>query len=319
MDITPQCVVNPTSHHLLPSKFIKKLRTKIIPPHHKLYNDKGELISTKSASFTPPMRGKVRIASSDGSRVINVENNTTFNGRRFTLETITRMMPNQTQMLTLNEVLDINKDVTPPDLQDYITKRGICLFGVGDGGSTLTFGEVYDSSPNDNNLFSIKPLRTVPITNDLSPEERTQYFMRKSVTINGAQYIQYYLKKTTNSEIFTELEQANYSPTVEDNNPQRGPTDILTLEMINIYTKFPVFISSNDCKEHYELHNGNMRLARFNELALYLGLPVEITDPITSEVYTDYIAVEAFSHLTFDNIPLNREGAEYQFDYWVIT
>ena len=74
---------------------------------------------------------------------------------------------------------------------------------------------------------------------------------------------------------------------------------------------------ASDIKDYFRASEGNLNMSRFNELALYYGIPVTITTGDTS--YTDYILVEAFSHLTFNNRPMDEEGSRYDFTYYLIA
>lgn len=263
------------------------------------------------------IRTKIRCVGSDGS-VLNTQNTTVFGGRRWLLETIFRKLPNTSQMLTLNTILGINEDKQPASPNDLLN-RCICLVGCGTGGASLTFGQVIDATANDNNLFAITPLRTVPVGADLSANERLSYFMRKRVTINNEPYYNYYLKKVTNNEIVTKHQNVNYIPAIEDNEPVKDANNPLSLFPIQTFTSVPIAISDVDIKEYFRATEGNLKASRFNELSLYIGIPVTVTDPVTQEVYTDYIAVEAFSKLTFNNRPMDSEGTKYDFNYWIIT
>lgn len=275
----------------------------------------GKNISEGMSSIR--IRSKIRCVGSDGS-VLNTQNCTIYGGRRFILESICRNIPKASQCLTLNTILNINEDITPANAELYLN-RAICLVGVGDGGATTTFGQVYDAKSNDNNLFNIVPLRTVPVGADLSAAERLVYFMRKRVIINSEAYYQYFLKKVANSEIYAKHQNVNYTPTIADNDPEKDSNNPLSLYPIQTFTTFAIPIADTDVKEHYQVNEGTLKSARFNELALYYGIPTQVTDAITGEVYTDYIGVEAFSKLTFNNRPMDNEGSKYDFVYYIIT
>ncbi len=294
---------------------IERLNTEIPAVAHRLYDSDGNLVARNGPSLK--IRGKVRCVSKNGD-VLNCSNTTIYPGRRFLLESLLRLLPNATQQLTLNTVLDINAAVTPSSPTDLLDRK-ICLVGVGDGGASLTFGQVYDARANDNNLFHQIPLRTVSVGSDLSTQDRTQYFMRKRVTYGADQYFNYYLKAFPIPTIEAKHQNVNYIPNEADNDPSKPPDSPLVLYNIQVYTPLEIKITENDVKGHYQAENGNLNLARFNEMALFFGIPVTVTDPSNSETYTDYIAVEAFSHLTFNNRGMDSAGSSYDFQYFLIT
>lgn len=252
----------------------------------------------------------------DGNIVSDQKNTTLYGGRRFILEKLYNKTPIPNQQLTLNTILNINASEAPVQVSDY-NNRIICLFGLGIGGASNNFGEVYNPTGNENNLYEIIPLRTVPVGNDLSSAERQQYFMRRKVSIGGSLYYQYFLKKFTVSDINVKLSGANYIPTEEANDPMHDPMDPLSLEAINEFLFNTINVSEFDVKEQFLIDEGNLNTARFNELALYYGIPKTVT--VEGETYTDYIMVEAFSKITFNNRPMDTEGAKYDFQYYIIT
>jgi hypothetical protein len=296
---------------------LEKLNTNIPSISHRLYDDNGNLVACNKQSLK--IRGKVRIEGKDGS-VLNCGNTTIYPGRRFILESLFRLLPNASQTIPINSAgyLNINADLTPASQDDYL-KRSICLVGVGDGGAGLTFGEVYDAKANDNNLFHMIPMRTVPVGSDLSEADRAVYFMKKRNTHGSEQYYDYYLKKFEIPSINVVHENVNYTPSPDDNAPDMDPSNPLVLYNIQVYVAINIPISENDVKESYRADNGNIRMARFNEMALYFGLPIQVTDSVTQEQYTDYIITEAFSHLTFNNRAMDNEGSSYSFVYYLLS
>jgi hypothetical protein len=294
---------------------VEKISSDIPAISHRLYDGNGDLVAV-STNLTK-VRGKIRCVGKDGS-ILNCGNTTIYPGRRFVLEALFRLVPSVPQMVTINQALGINPTTTPQNQYDYLS-RAICLVGVGDGGAGLMFGEIYPVHMNHNNLVAQRPLRTVPIGNDLSPEERGVYFMRKQAVYDGSQYYDYYLKKISPDQIYVMHEKVNYTPDAEANDPQLAPDSPLILNNIQIYTIVNIAITDKDVKEYYRAVNGNLNLSRFNEMALFFGIPVELEDPTTHENYIDYIAVEAFSKLSFNNRAMDTEDSSFTFQYYLIT
>lgn len=276
---------------------------------HRLFDKDGKLVSQSAPLM---IRGKIHITGSDGS-VINTHNCTIYNGRRFILESLLRREPVAGQMLTLNKILDINKDFSVTGPQKL--ERAICLVGVGIGGAGTTFGSKVDSTMNDNNLFKIIPMRTsrTPLTG----EDANKYFMEKYETIKGEPYYNYYLKKVESAGIVTKHEQTSYEPKVEDNEAVHDSSNPLSLYNIQVMTTIPIEIAEEDLKDYFRAMDGNINMARFNEMSLYFGIPVTISNG--GRTYTDYVLVEAFSHLTFNNRPCDTTGSRYDFTYYLIA
>jgi hypothetical protein len=293
----------------------EKINTDAAVISHRLYDENGQLVAGNDAPLK--IRGKIRCVGKDGS-VLNCGNTTIYPGRRFVLEAIFRMVPNADQMITVNKALNINAIKTPANPEDYL-KRAVCLVGVGDGGAGLTFGDVHPVHMNHNNLVAHRPLRTVPVGNDLTQEEKQTYYMRKRETVSGVQYYNYYLKKINTDQIFVMHEKVAYTPTTEANDPTLDKDSPLVLNNIQVYTVINIPITEKDIKEYYRAEYGNINLSRFNEMSLFFGLPVIIQDPDTSEDYTDYIVVEAFSKLSFNNRPMDEENSAFTFQYYLIT
>jgi hypothetical protein len=294
---------------------VERITSDIPAISHRLYDSNGDLVAV-SNNLTK-VRGKIRCIGKDGS-ILNCGNTTIYPGRRFVLEALFRLLPNTPQMVTINQTLDINPTATPQNNADYLS-RAICLVGVGDGGAGLMFGDIHPVHMNHNNLVAQKPLRTVPIGNDLSVDERSVYFMRKQEQYAGQQYYNYYLKKISADQIYVMHEKVNYTPDATANDPELPPDNPLVLNNIQIYTIVNIAITDKDVKDYYRAVNGNLNLSRFNEMALFFGIPVSIEDAQTHEMYTDYIAVEAFSKLSFNNRAMDTEDSSFTFQYYLIT
>lgn len=274
---------------------------------HKFYDNNGNIISKNKNSR---LRGKLRGVGYDGS-IINVQNSTAYNGRRYILESIFKQSPISSQKLTLNSILGINADTDSRSVASEYNARKICLAGVGTGGASTTFGDVYDASVNDNNLFNIIPLRCVPTTSDLTTEEQAEYALKLTKTINSINYYLYYLKIVTPNAISVQLQSTNYTPSTSDNTPTKDSSNPLYSTNIDVYDIIPISISESDIKEYFKVNDGNITNARFNEIALFEGY--------YDSILKDYIHVEAFSHLTMNNRPMDTDGAKYDYNYYLIN
>lgn len=275
------------------------------------FNANGQVVERDEMFDSMHLEGKVRMDGPNGA-VAFLHNNTVFGGRRFLLEKIFGKVPQSAQQLTLEKILGLSGT---PTIQDASSDtRTVCLFGVGIGGSGLQFGAVNMSSENDNNLFEIIPMRTTSTT--LDGEDAETYFVHKKQEINGSQMETYYLKAANAGDINVYLNNHVYTPSVEDNtktNRENTPSEELSLYNIQVIAILPIEISVNDIKEYFKAKYGNLTLARFNELGLFIGQETTVNG------VKEYRNVECFSHLTFNNRPMDNDGAKYGFKYYVIA
>jgi len=109
---------------------------------------------------------------------------------------------------TLNEKLDINKDV-PPDNNAYPFLGYWC---IGDKGGALTTGNggrvqltPLPHRGSDAAPFSIIPFVLRPVANDLDVNTQKLYALRKLIAVNGNNYFAYYLRRIDYSNINPEM------------------------------------------------------------------------------------------------------------------
>lgn len=284
---------------------------------HRLYDDKGQLVA-RSDNFCGQIRGKVRIIGSDGS-VINQTNMTIYPGRRFVLEAILKVNADEKHIRTLNEALGINHIAKPSD--DIKARRKVCLVGIGDGAAKATeFGNVYGVRANDNNLVNIIPLRTIPDGTFLTGSDESKYYMRATgETIGGNKYTNYYLKEVFANEIVVKLKDTDHRPQETDNAPEKDPSDDLVLYNVQVNAIFDIQITQDDVKGYFQAKEGNINKAKFNEMSLFFGTKVELAPNAQGEVRQDYVAVEAFSRLSFNHRAMDSAGSSYRFLYYLIS
>lgn len=228
-------------------------------------------------------------------------------GRRFTLEKLFNIRKNG--KLTLNELLGVNQAEDEVVGDGPRREQAICLFGVGNGGSGITFGSTIDPKAKETNLYGLVPMRYVDATNDLDGDTKNKYYMRKEMP-NGK--IAYYLKKfETDPVIYMRYGDVDYAPNPEDNIPTTNSTNIITSDEVDTYVEISLKISAEDVREWFN-ESGELEVAYINELALYFGY--QDSKP-TEETWADYLGVEAFSKLTFNNEPLDDESKELNIIY----
>ena len=134
-------------------------------------------------------------------------------------------------------------------------------------------------------LFSPLPFRVVPVTDDLSPAERSNYRMRVMQTINGEQYWCYYLKKLTfidnrvkiiNTNLTTgietslsELDTSDLTPTPM-NTSVEGVTE--TNNKISVALTAAMQITGEEVIEAINvIYGGNLLRANISEIGIYCG------------------------------------------------
>lgn len=217
-------------------------------------------------------------------------------GRRFTLQKLFNL-PEDSNRITLNSLFHVNESEPPYTEIGPRKEKSVCLFGVGKGGSNLTFGSVTNPSGREYNLYDMVPFRYVSVSDDLTLVEKEKYYLR---VIEG-NYIGYYLKKfevepTLNMKVGTE----NYIVNLDDNSRLNEFGQYIERPDVETYVELILKINSNDIREYF-ITTEDISHARINELSLYFGYKP------TSQVWTDYLALECFSKLTFDNEPLTNQ------------
>lgn len=98
---------------------------------------------------------------------------------------------------TLNELFNIQSGV-PTDTGIYPNMK---LLAIGNGGHVmgstgdgLSYPQLVNHSPRDCALINHLPFQLVLASNDLSASDRANYALRVPTTINGQNYIAYYLR-----------------------------------------------------------------------------------------------------------------------------
>lgn len=164
----------------------------------------------------------------------------------------------------------------------------IRYFGIGIGGTYLANDEgdviPYTPKQTDGDLYTPIPFRCVPITEDLSANQRQKYRMRVPMTINGQQYVAYYLKRFDVSDISVtqvdplddqteipyELDPATLSPTPVI--PTTTGVQNTVRQEVNVSLDLILKINGREVFEAFNaIYNGDLSKAKVNEIALYRG------------------------------------------------
>ena len=295
---------------------IKKKILELEDHSYDMKDVKKFLTSHKKESATL-VHGQVDIMDQFGNLLQSKSNIILLGGRRFTLEKLFNVqIPNK--RVTLNSLFHVNES----ESADAVTfnaplrEKSVCLFGVGRGGSTLTFGDVNVPAEKEFNLYDMVPLRYVSIANDLSDAEKENYYLRVFYK-NGeivsdyanADYIAYYLKRfETKPSLVIKIGESEYIPNLEFDNLPTDWDELVERKDVDMYIQLQLKLTSEDIREFY-IATESIENARINELGVYLGYQPE------HNLWTDYLGIETFSKLCFNNEPLDDETKELNIIY----
>jgi len=199
------------------------------------------------------------------------------------LEADTGLPPTYDTNSTLNAKYGVSATVLPTSLPT------ILYFGIGIGGafnvSTGNLSQPYPVLTTNMDLYQPIPFRCVPVEQDLSSTDRTQYRMRVRKTINNADYFLYYLKTLNYSQTTAQLTETD---------PTTGLQSPYTLDYSNLSPRPPVVdtsgrVTSSAAEVNVSvtstlpltgaevtevinvLYGGDLRYAKISEIGLYSG------------------------------------------------
>lgn len=199
-------------------------------------------------------------------------------------------------------------------------------FGVGiKGGYNADDGilfSCYNPSRSNMNLYSLIPIRCVPVDEDLTAAERALYRLRQRRTINGTEYFLYYLKclefsegikfkriNANNTEEEYELNSSYLAPT-----PVKTNTDSVTNSSGTIvaYGQARLAVTASEILEYIRVaYNGDTRYARISEIGFFTGVDKVIsgtTGQGTAMQYTESLVTQLHTHCTIGGNTLSTEG-----------
>ena len=237
-----------------------------------------------------------------GEVLFKKSNTIVLGGRRFTLEKLFNVTATNSK-LTLNSILGISGN---SDITDAFSKSCVCLFGVGMGGSGLTFGSVANPSSKESNLYNLVPLQYVDSDTDI--KSTNKYFMCKQHE-NGK--YAFYLKRFESAAIHLIVNGQEYTPSNADNSePDHGDSAITYagVDDVDAYIELNLKIDTSDVRAYFN-SLGETQTPRINELGLFFGCHSSDT------TWTEYSNVELFSKLTFNNEALDSETKELNIIY----
>ena len=196
---------------------------------------------------------------------------------------------------TINELEDINND---PSVSNESTH--IRLFGVGTGGSGLTFGDTLDPDFKMKELPEWIPFR-ISDTDSLPADDPRSgmYYFRKQISEDPAPQWAWYLKEFEN-----EVNPTSRWKDVPDPNDDGTliETDVSGSDspnLIECYGECLLKLEEEDLRPYFQWA-GNLKMARYNSIGLFTGIKRQIAPG-----YTDYVGVRLFSVVNFSNVPLD--------------
>ena len=243
---------------------------------------------------------------------------------------------------TLNEYLKINQNVSPPST----TIPTIGYYCIGYGGismqnctnnqDVLPFPKVFQHRADDTGLFKMVPFVMREINNDLTPQERAKYALRREENFKGVKYYAYYLKRLdlSRTQISTQIitKQADGSFTNTEFNPRDsnlkpqpqeltvGEENVLKATYARSVAQVPVNFGKQDVEEIYNVFNilhGDPMTAVISEIGLVSGIDktVEVVTSSGRSQFTEVIAAQiAHINRTIQYLGANTGGFESIFN-----
>lgn len=202
---------------------------------------------------------------------------------------------------TLNEIYNINPDVSGDNMSSFIA-----LFGAGTGGSGLSFGSVVEKDIKRRDIPDLIPLR---VTDALTGDDADKYYFKKD---NGDGTYSWYLKEFSVEPVIktcwkdsADDEEDGTEVTSEIYNSERT-------EGLQTFAEFILDFNTKDVREYYE-SIGSLDSARYNSIGLYIGQKVTLPSG-----ETDYVNVRLFSYLNIDNKSVKIKTAS-QYVYRILS
>ena len=273
----------------------------------------------RTADKHPKMQihGEVEIYDQFGRLLQKKENIILLGGRRFVLEKLFNIEISPDRKVTLNKLYNTNTAESTDTTTGPLKKKEVCLWGVGRGGSGLTFGDVNVPAEKEFALYDMLPMRYVSIDNDLPDDVKAHYYLRVLYAADGtvvqdesdAEYIAYYLKTFESTpELVIKIGEETYYPNLSEDNLPTDWDQLIERKDVEMYIQLRLKLAADDVREFY-IETESIDNARINELGVFFGYQPP------SQQYSDYNGIEDFSKLTFNNEPLDDETKELNIIY----
>lgn len=232
---------------------------------------------------------------------------------------------------TLNEKLGILSGVNPTSRLPEIKFFAVGIGGMGVTGTASAARAIYyQHSPEDAALFEQVPFCLRTLDNDLLPAQRSNYALRKEISIGGVTYVAYYLRRInlTASKVVTRVRnikngvvtESDYVVTAANLSPQRNVADsglvnVTEGNFLVTSRRMSLSFTESDVQELMNVFNimyaGDLDLARISEIAICSGIDhnVQVTSPTGNYNFTDAARVQVMAFLGEDRaLRFNTSG-----------
>lgn len=217
---------------------------------------------------------------------------------------------------TLNEKLGINKDASVHIPQGYYPRlKYLC---IGNGGHEMTISNgitkvgVRQHHSTDAAPFSMIPFIMRETNNDIPPDQRAQYGLRKMEEVNGTTYISYYLKRLDFSKSKIEMWLTSvengvkstipFVPNAANLNPvpqviSNQGINVIDGKYVEVTNQVEIIFTPEDCQELRHVSSvlyNDEELAIISEFGLVSGLnkQVQIVQGGSSVMMDEVIAAQ---------------------------
>lgn len=205
------------------------------------------------------------------------------------LEALTGVSANY-KPATLNQILGINDGVTDTSGK-YPT---IALFGIGNGGAPMDFMSVNAKDIKSKNIPGMIPLRSCE---EITGTDTGKYYM-KQLNADGVSY-RWYLKEFSDNIIIKSLWKDSAEEDIDGTEIVSDVSNSDRTEGIESFAELKIDLNRKDGREYYE-SIGELDMARYNTLGIYLGNKISLPDGTI-----DYVNVRLFAYTNFKNRDLS--------------
>ena len=232
---------------------------------------------------------------------------------------------------TLNEKLGILSGVNPTSRLPEIKFFAVGIGGMGMTGTASAARAIYyQHSPEDAALFEQVPFCLRTLDNDLLPAQRSNYALRKEISIGGVTYVAYYLRRInlSASKVVTRVRnikngavtESDYVVTAANLSPQRNVADsglvnVTEGNFLVTSRRMSLSFTESDVQELMNVFNimyaGDLDMARISEIAICSGIDhnVQVTSPTGNYNFTDAARVQVMAFLGEDRaLRFNTSG-----------
>lgn len=198
---------------------------------------------------------------------------------------------------TLNSIYGINAEVPGNNMKSYIA-----LFGVGTGGSGLSFGSVVEKNVKRRDVPDLIPLR---VNSTLTGSDADKYYFKKD---NEDGTFSWYLKEFASDIVIKTCWKDSVDDEVDGTEVTSEIYDSSRTEGLQTFAEFILDFNTKDVREYFE-SIGKLDSARYNSIGLFIGEKVQLPDGSY-----DYVNIRLFSYLNIDNKSVRiKTASEYVY------